>query len=278
MFKEGHPKHVTLCYHTAMFRTRDFVLFFTAIIFLVSAIGITAIKQGGTEARQNTIFPKETKEITEVQAVVTNTVEVEDKESRIERLKRKIAERGVTTYSQPEEESSAAEETQEMILSETVEQTLQLCSDYSESVISGWNPGEIDVQEVEGLRQYFITDTTEVASTTASTTELLVQKTVRLSLPVTSIPTGSANCLPSNIIGVALDGSLIRNTEVSLYGIFSAETLLGYALDGFPIYGTSKAQTDQCGGRVVNGQYRYELLQERETLISCYSGTLQTIK
>lgn len=261
-----------------MFRTRDFVLFFTAIIFLVSAIGITALKQSGTDARHNTILPKETKEILDVQAVVTSKNDVDDKESRIERLKRKIAESGVISYSQPEEESLVVDETQEGIASEIIEQVLQLCPSYFVQSVPGWNPGEIDVQEVEGLRQYFTTDTTEVASTTASTSELLVQKTVRLSLPVMFVPTGPTNCLSSDIIGVALDGSLIRNTEVGLYGIFSAKTLLGYALDGFPIYGTGQVQTDQCGGRVVGGQYRYELSKEREALISCYSGIPQTFQ
>lgn len=262
-----------------MFRTRDFVLFFTTIIFLVSAIGITILSQVGTEARQNTLLPKETKEITNVDAVVlSSNEEVDTKESRIERLKRKIEESGVVSYSEPEEDmfvSTGQTEDNTVLPSE---QTVQLCANYSESTFFNWNPTDITVQEVEGVRQYFTTKSVEVASTTASTTDLVVEKTVKLVLPVATMPIGGSTCLSSNIIGVAVDGSLMRNSEVGLYGIFSSETLLGYALDGFPIYGVGQSLTDECGGRTVGGQYRYELSVDRETLISCYSGTPQTIK
>ena len=82
-----------------------------------------------------------------------------------------------------------------------------------------------------------------------------------------------ANRAPSDVIGIALDGSLIKNNEYSLYSIFREETLIGYALDGFPIYGQSEVSTDECGGILADNQYRYYLSKERKAVLYCYSGT-----
>jgi hypothetical protein len=73
-------------------------------------------------------------------------------------------------------------------------------------------------------------------------------------------------------VGVAKDGSLIRNNEARLYGIFGEQTLVGYALDGFPIYGISESVVDACGGVSVAGQYRYQLSVERENIINCFAA------
>ena len=87
-----------------------------------------------------------------------------------------------------------------------------------------------------------------------------------------------ASCLSSDIVGIALDGSLIRNGEHTLYSIFGAETLVGYALDGFPIYGAIGAPvTDNCGGTAMAGEYRYYLSSERTGVIGCFSGESVTL-
>ena len=60
-----------------------------------------------------------------------------------------------------------------------------------------------------------------------------------MQLPVRNIPSGGTTCISTDVIGIATDGSLIRNNEAGVYGIFGANTLVGWALDGFPIYGSS---------------------------------------
>ena len=42
----------------------------------------------------------------------------------------------------------------------------------------------------------------------------------------------------------------------------ASDTLLGYALDGFPIYGPIKdpESLDTCNGRTIDGEYRYHVL------------------
>jgi hypothetical protein len=80
-------------------------------------------------------------------------------------------------------------------------------------------------------------------------------------------------CLPHEVVGIARDGSLIRNDEAALYGIFDDTVLIGYALDGFPIYGqTVDRPLDQCGGAMVDGSYRYYLSEERDHVLGCYRG------
>ncbi len=81
-------------------------------------------------------------------------------------------------------------------------------------------------------------------------------------------------CLPSDVIGIAKDGSLIRNNEVSLYKIFSSDTLIGYALDGWPIYGLSSGiNSGSCGESKIAGGYVYYLSDDRETVLNCFIST-----
>jgi hypothetical protein len=129
-----------------------------------------------------------------------------------------------------------------------------------------WDTRGINFQESEGARVVYREDTSRATSTFA--TEVLLQ------LPTRAYPIGAAVCPSTDVIGVALDGSLMRQNEVALYSIFGAESLLGYALDGFPVYGSFGAPPlDECGGAVVSGQYRYFLDADRPTLITCFSDT-----
>ena len=119
-----------------------------------------------------------------------------------------------------------------------------------------------------------MTHEVEVATTTASGTPLLTTETeVVIQLPLRSVPLGTASCLPTDVVGIAKDGSLIRNSEVTLYAVFGADTLIGYALDGFPIYGArSGVALDECGGTGAIGQYRYYLEAERGYILNCFAS------
>ena len=110
------------------------------------------------------------------------------------------------------------------------------------------------------------------ASGTVVGTEVVVEKDILVQLPVRSAPLSDTRCLKQDVVGIATDGSLIRNTEVGLYGIFGPDTLIGYALDGFPIYGSGRNNTDMCGGYMSPTGYRYQLSADQETMIYCFSG------
>lgn len=61
----------------------------------------------------------------------------------------------------------------------------------------------------------------------------------------------------------------------------SASPLVGYALDGYPIYGPrgpggrlyTDADLDACHGHVVNGHYRYQATLEYPYTLGCFHGT-----
>jgi len=125
-----------------------------------------------------------------------------------------------------------------------------------------WDARDLTLVESEGAR---ILTRGIISSTTIP--EVLLQ------LSAIPTPIGNPSCLSSDVIGIANDGSLIRNDEVGLYSIFSSETLIGYALDGFPIYGAGSAEVDACGGLSTASGYAYQLSPDRDTIINCFAAT-----
>jgi hypothetical protein len=246
-----------------MFRTRDFILLFSTIMFLVMAIGTTLITQGRTSDSGTLVF--DPAPAAEYVAVIASSESLSRNE-RVAQMRAKISQE--TFISKPEDTPT------EIIVAELGEgQTEEVfvggiirCPEYQ--LYQGfWDARDVSLSELEGA-QVLIRGT--VSST--SIPEIVLQ------LPVAFQATGNPACIGSDVIGVANDGSLIRNDEVALYSIFGASTLVGYALDGFPIYGVGTSVVDSCGGRVVAGQYRYELQSGSETLISCFAGTPAVVR
>lgn len=256
-----------------MFRTRDFVLFFTVIVFLVAAIGLTALRQQATLSQTNVIVPQTSSEIGMVTTEVVETIDSDiNRAERLKSLKEKIKTSKLLTISEAPPDPVPEDEVVIELNTDTPHtSTPLLCIGYTTFYPSSWPVGQIKTESVEGLRQYFIPSLEGSASGTPVTA-----RTVLLSLPQSQIPFGSPNCIPYDVIGIALDGSLIRNNETQLYRVFTDETLIGYALDGFPIYGVSQATSDQCGGRIVFGQYRYELNVSRDTIVNCFANKPQS--
>jgi len=254
-----------------MFRTRDFVLYFTAIIFLLMAIGYTALEQKPSSGSQQFYDQNVPAEILEVSAVITSEENVSlSREERLESLRQKIKDSELIGISEiivaDIDEMSTMVATSSGVVAAPL-----LCDSYNPYLFVNWPTPEIISDQVEGARQYYTTETILTGTTSSST----VKKTVLLTLSTNFLPLNAQTCLSSDVIGVALDGSLIRNNETSLYSIFSSESLIGYALDGFPIYGTGNRVVDECGGRIELGQYRYELSNERQTILNCFVGAPQ---
>ncbi len=243
-----------------MFRTRDFILLFSAIMFLVMAIGTTLINQKWSS--DDTAFVLvETENSTEYIAMVASSEEI-NRAEKVAQMRSKISQQTLLT-------NEVAQEAVEDVIDDdaptsspevTTESAAVLCPSYR-PYTSFWDARDLTLMESEGAR---ILSRGEISPT--SIPELVLQ------LPVRTVPSGNPSCLSSDVIGIANDGSLIRNDEVALYGIFSADALIGYALDGFPIYGSGNGAGDACGGVTTPSGYRYELSSERDTMINCFAA------
>jgi hypothetical protein len=253
-----------------MFRTRDFMLVLSAVVFLIVAIGTTLSARGGYSSLISAMNIKATEDV-DYTAVVYSSDSTPSREDRLATMRSKIAAGEALTLSAPEpvvEESDLSEVSIEPVVDEsaTVVAGLQQCANYS-AYAGVWSPQGVQFEVIEGARMVFREGQTMDAAVPP------VRETL-LQLPMYSAPTKNrTNCISSDVVGVAQDGSLIRNEEAGMYRVFGEGTLVGYALDGFPIYGASQTATDACGGALVAGQYRYLLSAERETVLNCFSAT-----
>lgn len=256
-----------------MFRTRDFTLLATAISGLVCAIaGVLYFDIKAPFAQEASVFVATTEEQPASAVVIED--EGPARTDRLADLKEKIADRGGLLALADEE----AVETKETVPPEESEDTApaaeadttepeRRCDYYRQGGI-GWNSRGLLIDEVEGGRLVY----RQAAVDPNASTTTGVARDIVLQLPVRSVPSGNPSCIATDVIGIATDGSLIRNSEGGLYQVFGSATLIGYALDGFPIYGSGSAAADECGGRITQGQYRYELSSARDTIITCYAG------
>ena len=251
-----------------MFRTRDYAVMLLIIAFLVIAIAVTlkgsfsfgfGVKQGAA------IFTASGEEKTYSAQVADTEM---SRAERIASLKKKIASRDndlAFTESAPEVIPEVPE-----VPGKTEEIKENRCGGYVRYT-GAWSPAGLIIAEAEGGRLIYREGASPVL--TASSTLLATPvRDIVAQLPVRNVPLASQSCITMDVIGIAKDGSLIRNNEIGMYKIFSSDTLVGYALDGYPIYGRGSAATDICGGVMVAGQYRYQLADDREIILNCYAG------
>lgn len=259
-----------------MMRTRNFVLLLLSLVMIALAVGITSVSALSSSISSFGTYVTDSIGIErEYSAEVPS--EPDTREERIATLRAKIAER--LDARAPE---AVPPQVTEPVLTDTVATTtppsvasVELCSWYSPSAVV-WVPNLIQQENREGMRVYYEAGPETIDPNTGLP---IPSEVVRARIPLRTGPGGATACLASDVIGVAIDGSLIRNNETALYTVFGGDTLIGYALDGFPIYGvTSGVTPDQCGGVMVGGAYRYVLAADRPGLITCFSGPPITLR
>jgi len=258
-----------------MFRTRDFVLVLIAVAFLVIAIGVTVSSQGLSPSTQNLPLQPAVIQDNEYTAVSVNANDF-SRAQLLQQMRDKIAASSQLSITAPE--PTAVIEDILASTSSTTDDAVapgpQLCPGYAPTFVN-WSPVGIEIEEAEGARLVFKTIVEPIIEKSSSTSAPVAsppQRTILAQLPVRNVPSANTSCIPSDVIGIANDGSLIRNTEVGVYGIFTSATLIGYALDGFPIYGSAPSAGDACGGIMTPEGYRYQLSSQRDTILNCYSA------
>jgi len=249
------------------------VLLFTVIVFLVAAIGSTLFGQwldGGERRAADAAIDTFAGIASTSNLVLTGTVpdqQALDREANVQAMRVKVAQADLApavVESEPVVQP-AASTTPTATSTDTVEEPVEVaptpvmtCASYT-PYVGFWDARNATVVPKEGA--------IVIERPVGTSTETMLQLTTR------SMPAATPTCLSSDVIGIANDGSLIRNDEFAFYGVFGAETRVGYALDGLPIHGVGTVRGDVCGGRIVAGQYRYELSTSRDTLINCFAAT-----
>jgi hypothetical protein len=255
------------------FLTRDFAVFLGIVTFLVGGIFVTVTEDYFSNSQVASVVQFADTEVDEYQ-VEESISTPNERPARLAELKDKVAKymKSVVVIEKSEPEVVKEEETEPV----KEDSGVLVCSNYL--TYGGlWNPSGLKFEVVEGARLVYreITSVQKIASDmSASTTlDLAPDREIVAQLPLRSFPNKQPSCIGSDVIGIATDGSLIRNNELSLYKVFGSETLIGYTLDGYALYGQGESDLDKCGGKTVAGEYRYYLDIKSEGVIGCYSGT-----
>ncbi len=252
------------------------------MLFLLLGISLTVSQDrndaSGTESIQ---FSKATPEIIGVYEEKTT-----DRPSLIARLKAAIANNESVIVS----EDSVNELEDDIAVGETDSTfTLLKCNETKDAITyaRNWPREQVEVSEVEGVRLIAQVEVVELLPTenllaTSSVSSPAIPpltETIKMELarlPLLPQKLSSPTCLDSEIIGVNLAGELMFNSDAIAYRSRPALELIGYARDGFPIYGSHTGVTDECGGYEVAGQYRYSVGSDRTQFIGCYYGEPQS--
>lgn len=243
------------------FRTKHLVILIATILLcIVSSVSYwTITSQGGLNNSASVIVAGFSD--TEVDYMVDKTQAVDinqKKKERLDQLSKKIAELDISKITEEEVIAEVVDKDEQNDQNESSVTSIQLCSGYR--VHNGpWSSSGLKFEVVEGARLL--------------TREGGVVPEVILQLPIYTNSLENRKCLETDVVGIAMDGSLIRNSDYTVYSIFGSETIIGYALDGFPIYGLSNdIKSDICGGVQSGGGYGYYLSEDREGVIACFSG------
>lgn len=242
-----------------MIRTRDFLIYMCTLVFLVSAIGYTIL---GDMQQQQTIA-------TELAAApsaafaygaVAEASEF-DREGYVEWLRGKIAAGAGADPEHPVTLETVDETPPEAAIVATTpvtERAAQYCAPQQDigGVLGSWDPNAAEVRVVEGARIV-----------------LGAESRPLLQLPIRTVRAATDSCLPHVIIGVTEDGALIGNSDTPAYRAYGPDMLVGYALDGLPIYGPSAdAALDACGGTNAPTGYRYHVRADEPFILGCFAA------
>lgn len=255
-----------------MIRTREFVVIVAMIMFLVIGIGLTVAFDGRQWTGQ---LASVAGNIAYTPVVGDDEVISADYETALSSMRERLLAYRTNIAIDKEQfivrEIPDGNEVQASATLDTDEQSVLVCSGYS-TFQQVW-PAHVRIAEREGARIVYIPEDSQSASEAPG-----AEDTVLAQLPVQTQPAVQPSCLQHDVVGIARDGSLIRNNEHGLYSVFSASTVVGYALDGFPIYGREDlVAVDRCGGGYGSQGYGYVLQSDRETILNCFSGIPATL-
>ncbi len=270
-----------------MIRTRDLVLFVVILLFLGLAISVTVVVDTwGSFGERGELSVVTDVPLADLSAEAPAASEF-DRQSVISRLREKLANDTSVIAPEPDTFVGAEEITkeealalEEQVAASTV--TVNKCL-YPDDVIGSlakWPLSGVTVAVASGARVVTHTETItppasiDATATTSAATETLVRTLLRLPLAPTKL--AAASCVPSDVVGVTTSGFILFNSNASVWYGAGPDTLIGYARDGFPIYGNYTGPVDACGGYDHPTGYRYTVSTDRPFIVDCFSATPQS--
>ena len=269
-----------------MIRTRDFLLYLVVLVFLLLVITFTV--KSYPKGISNSADSKSAPQFLVGSKLQTDSnFEQLDRDKNLTNLRAKLAQGTelndvpkpiLTSIDTPTSTLVDATDNDEEILDEN-KRIQKFCSAIlsHEDVLANWNAKQASLS-VQGERRLLIGKESKIVTVGSTTSEVLVDQ-VYLDLPVKPFRGLSANCLDSDVIGVTLEGTLIKNSDTWKFRNFSSDKLLGYAKDGIPIYGQGidEAVLDSCGGYDNGFEYRYYLREKELFMLACFAADPQPI-
>jgi hypothetical protein len=264
-----------------MIRTRDAVLFVLCLVVLLLAIMVTVLRDRGSHISLN-LDPSTIPEATEGGAEI-QTEEALDRAANLARLREKLALDTSAVLPAPDTfvEDVPPEET-DVPMEEDVPQQAKRCL-YPDDVlpkVASWPVGKVKVANI-GNERVAYTEETIVVAAASTTDEALVEvpevvRTELLALPINPVALPTASCVPSDVIGMTPNGTLLFNNDARIWQNVAVNTLIGYARDGYPIYGRYDGEVDACGGYQSPQGYRYSIGADRSYIVGCFIATPQS--
>lgn len=194
-----------------------------------------------------------------------------DRTANIARLRDLLKETELVIVPTPSTESTNEASSTAPVVDEVKSITLQKCMVFEDSLslIQSLPSSGISVREQNGKREVIFVP--QVATSTPSVPQT---EKVLLALPLSPSVNSAPSCVSSDVIGITPFGVLILNSDVSLYRGYGPEYLVGYARDGFPIYGYYEGDVDSCGGYQAASGYRYAISSDRDFILGCFVGSV----
>lgn len=267
-----------------MIRTRDLVLFVATLFFLGVGIAVTLLKESGLPFSMETVLYFNPSQDASSTFGAQGTQTEINRDDVITRLRNALALDNTEVEPNPSVESPSAE----MQAEEDADDSsgVQRCGDSDDAAVyaQSWPLTGVSIITAGSMREVVHTETSGIAvvdvnaSSTASTSAG-IQSIKKTLIAFPQFPAGGqTHCVPSDVVGVTISGSLMFNNDAPFYRGYGPEYLIGYARDGFPIYGYYEGQVDACGGYMHASGYRYAVSPDRDHVIGCFSAAPSSFK
>lgn len=250
-----------------MIRTRNFLLYVGVLLFLISAISVTvthdfiAARTQPADQLALVVSKEMTPRVVPSSSDDTRGAYIESMRAKLARGEGKIPGAPVVLASEMSTEQPPSADP-------VTSRTIMWCSDLrqTDEVLKSWDPSSVAIKVVEGAR---------IVSRMVSGQDIEAEATAEplLQLAIRHVRALEDTCIPSDIVGVANDGTFILNGDAIRFQNTSANVQIGYALDGFPIYGVMPGDTlDACGGSDIGAGYQYHIRADEDFVLGCFAA------